>query len=50
MKRKIFEQEQIARAIELRLGATSPADIDLVAVDENSQAYKERVEQILREG
>ena len=50
MKRKIFEQEQIARAIELGLGATSPADIDLVAVDENSQAYKERVEQILREG
>ena len=50
MKRKIFEQEQIARAIELNLGATSPADIDLVAVDENSQAYKERVEQILREG
>jgi uncharacterized protein (DUF362 family) len=50
MKRKIFEQEQIARAIELGLGATSPEDIDLVAVDENSQAYKERVERILREG
>jgi uncharacterized protein (DUF362 family) len=50
MQRKIFDQEQIARAIELGLGATSPEDIDLVAADENSQAYKERVEQILREG
>lgn len=50
MKRKIFEQEQIARAIELGLGATSPSDIELIAVDENSQAYKERVEEILREG
>ena len=50
MKRKIFDQEQIARAVELGLGATSPSDIDLVAVDENSQAYKERVEEILQEG
>jgi uncharacterized protein (DUF362 family) len=50
MKRKIFEQEQIARAIELGLGARSPTDIELIAVDKNSQAYKERVEEILREG
>lgn len=50
MKRKIFEQEQIARAIELGLGASSPSEIQLVAADEKSKAYKDRVERILHEG
>ena len=50
MNRKIFEQEQIARAVELGLGASSPSDIELVADDEDSQAYKKRVAEILLEG
>ncbi|MHC1745505.1 MAG: DUF362 domain-containing protein [Syntrophobacteraceae bacterium] len=36
MNRRIFEQEQIARAVELGLGASSPSEIDLIAADEAS--------------
>ena len=50
MKRKIFEQEQIARAIELGLGASSPGEIELVVADDNSQAYRERVTEIINQG
>ena len=50
MKRKIFEQEQIARAIELGLGASSPREIELVVADDNSQAYRERVTEIISQG
>ncbi len=50
MKRKIFEQEQISRAVELGLGASSPSEIDLIPADRNSQDYKEGVEEILRRG
>jgi uncharacterized protein (DUF362 family) len=39
MKRKIFEQEQIARAAELGLGPASPSDIQMVAGDEKSREY-----------
>jgi hypothetical protein len=34
MKPKIFEQEQIARAVELGLGVSSPADIEVIPADE----------------
>src|SRR4030043_1818813 len=37
MKRKIFEQEQIARAVELGLGASSPSEIELIPADEDSR-------------
>lgn len=50
MKRKIFEQEQIARAGELGVGAASPQDIELVPVDEESRTACQQVAEILKEG
>lgn len=50
MKRKIFDQEQIARAVELGLGASSPSEIELVAADDSSQAYMDRVAEIVSKG
>jgi len=50
MKPKIFEQEQIARAVELGLGAASPAEIDLVAADDRSADERNRVAEILSRG
>ena len=50
MKPKIFEQEQISRAVELGLGAPSPAEIELIPADKNSQGYKEDIEEILKRG
>jgi uncharacterized protein (DUF362 family) len=50
MKPKIFEQEQIARAAEIGLGATSPAEIEVVAAGAESQEYCDRVVQILKQG
>jgi uncharacterized protein (DUF362 family) len=50
MNSRIFDQEQIRRAVELGLGASSSEDIDLRAADEKSQAYRDQIEAILREG
>ncbi len=50
MKPKIFKQEQIARAVELGLGASSPAEIDLIAVDDKSREYRDRVAAVLEQG
>jgi uncharacterized protein (DUF362 family) len=50
MGRRIFEQEQLARAVELHLGAAGPADIELVTADPESRAFAERLERILAEG
>jgi hypothetical protein len=51
MGRRIFEQEQIARAVELNLGARGPAEIELVAAaDAESRALASRLERILAEG
>lgn len=50
MKRRIFEQEQIARAVELGLGVSSPSEIDLVAVDPGSQSYRDQVGEVLKQG
>jgi len=50
MKPKIFEQEQIARAVELGLGASSPEQIQLVAADEKTREYRNKIEGILRQG
>jgi uncharacterized protein (DUF362 family) len=47
MNTKIFEQEQIARAAEIGLGASSPAEINLVAADEQSQEYSDRIKSVL---
>jgi uncharacterized protein (DUF362 family) len=50
MKPKIFEQEQIARAVELGLGASSPQGIEVIPADKNSQGYRDRVLEILEKG
>ena len=50
MKSKIFEQEQIARAVELGLGASSPAEIDVISADEKSGSYRDQVLEILKKG
>jgi uncharacterized protein (DUF362 family) len=50
MNRKIFEQEQIARAAQIGLGASSPAEIDLFAVDERSREMRDRVSAVLNQG
>jgi uncharacterized protein (DUF362 family) len=50
MKPRIFAQEQIARAVELGLGAASPANIQLVAADDKTQEYRGKIEEILKQG
>jgi uncharacterized protein (DUF362 family) len=50
MKSKIFEQEQIARAAELGLGATSSSDIEVMPVDDRSREYSDRITAILNQG
>jgi uncharacterized protein (DUF362 family) len=47
MDRGIFEQEQIARAVELGLGAAGPAHIQIVTGDEESRTYAARVRRML---
>ena len=50
MGRRIFEQEQIARAVELKLGVASTNDIELVAGDDESRALAESLRPILAAG
>lgn len=47
METKIFEQEQIQRAVELNLGVKSPEQIGFVTPDRASQAYAEKLKSIL---
>jgi uncharacterized protein (DUF362 family) len=46
----IFEQEQIARAVELGLGVDGPHKIQLVTGDADSQAYAAQIQEILTLG
>jgi len=50
MKPKIFEQEQIARAAQIGLGASSPAEIDLFPADDQSREFRDRVAAMLDQG
>jgi uncharacterized protein (DUF362 family) len=50
MSRKIFEQEQIARAVEIGLGVKSPAQIEIVTGDAESREYAGRLKKILTQG
>jgi len=50
MTPKIFEQEQIARAVEIDLGASSPSEIDVLPADDQSREYRNRVVEILNKG
>jgi uncharacterized protein (DUF362 family) len=43
----IFEQEQIARAVELGIGVDSPAKIELMTGDLASAAYAKQIQEIL---
>ncbi len=43
MSRKIFEQEQIQRAVELGLGVAAPDQIELVTGDAASRAYADKI-------
>jgi uncharacterized protein (DUF362 family) len=47
MSTKIFEQEQIQRAIELGLGVAKPDQIDIVTGDPDSRAYADMLKKIL---
>ncbi|RPI37701.1 MAG: DUF362 domain-containing protein [Nitrospiraceae bacterium] len=50
MEKKIFDQEQIARAVELGLGVAQPADIEIITGDDESSRYAERLQSILLKG
>jgi uncharacterized protein (DUF362 family) len=50
MNTRIFDLEQIARAVQLGLGASSPSEINLTAADEQSQSYCNRIVEILNNG
>jgi len=46
----IFQQEQIARAVELGLGVDGPEKIELITDDPDSKAYAAQIQEILRRG
>jgi uncharacterized protein (DUF362 family) len=50
MRTKIFAQEQIARAVEIGLGVSSASEIDVIAADDRSRDYRDRIVEILRQG
>jgi uncharacterized protein (DUF362 family) len=50
MGRKIFEQEQIARAVQLKLGVESADAIDIITADPESKALADELKIILAQG
>jgi uncharacterized protein (DUF362 family) len=50
MGRRIFDQEQIARAVALNVGASGPRAIEIVTGDPDSQAVADKLRAILDEG
>lgn len=50
MDRKIFEQDQIRRAVELGLGVKEAGHIELVSGDEAGRAYASKIRSILKDG
>ena len=50
MGRPIFEQEQMARAVELKLGAPGPDAIEIVTADPDSRACADALRAILARG
>jgi uncharacterized protein (DUF362 family) len=50
MATKIFEQEQIQRAVEMGLGVAKPGQIDIVTGDADSRAYADVLKGILAQG
>src|SRR5262249_31758324 len=43
----IFDQEQIARAVQLKIGVSSPSQIELVTGDKESADYAKQIRAIL---
>jgi uncharacterized protein (DUF362 family) len=50
MSKKIFEQEQIARAAEIGIGVKTPDQIEIVTADEESRNYAGKLKEILALG
>lgn len=50
MDKKIFQQEQISRAVEIGIGINSPYKIEILTNDEVSEKYKSAVRDILLKG
>jgi len=50
MNRRIFEQEQIRRAVELGLGAKGPDDIEIVAGDKAGRDFADKIRILLKQG
>jgi len=50
MARKIFDQEQIARAVELGIGVGSPDRINILTGDPESKQVGSRLKEILLKG
>src|SRR4029077_4914273 len=46
----IFDQEQIARAVQLKIGVTSPKQIELVTGDQDSAEYAKQIRAVLDGG
>lgn len=44
---KIFQQEQIARAVDLGLGVDHPEKIEFLTTDTDSAAYSEKIKEVL---
>jgi uncharacterized protein (DUF362 family) len=47
MSRRVFDQEQIARAVELKLGVTRSEDIEIVTADAESAVLAARLRALL---
>ena len=47
MGRKVFEQDQIRRAVELGLGVSSPEAIEIVTADPDGRAFAEKIKALL---
>jgi uncharacterized protein (DUF362 family) len=50
MSKKIFEQDQMARAVELGIGIKSPSQIEIVTADAESRDYAGKLREILAQG
>jgi uncharacterized protein (DUF362 family) len=47
---RVFELEQLARAVELGLGVTQPESIDILADNDDGKAYADQLRMILEAG
>ena len=50
MKRTIFKQDQLERAIELGLGVSRPEEIEIITDDKESRLYAGKLTELLMEG